>query len=176
MRAIELLQEKFSRNKPVVCVDVQPAYMEHMPGAYPYNVARFLTRQAGPILMYVNADETGMTEDNIEHEIFPFWQETFEGIGGDFYEDGLPKMEFFDKGYGYLRSWMDNAVSIRTIIRVLRYMANNRMSDSRDIDQSILEKLVGDEWKDWMADDPLSIGWVAMDQLKRYNNCYLIGG
>jgi hypothetical protein len=28
----------------------------------------------------------------------------------------------------------------------------------------------------YLVDDPLIVGWVAMDQLKRYNNCYLIGG
>jgi hypothetical protein len=28
----------------------------------------------------------------------------------------------------------------------------------------------------YLVDDPLSVGWAAIDQLKRYNNSYLIGG
>ena len=178
MRASELLDEKASRGRPIVCVDVQPVYANYTPPGYSASVAKFLADSRGPILMYVNADETGITEDNVEHDIYPFWEDLFEYNGDDFYSsDGLDKMEFFDKGYGYLRAWMDSGIDKSIIIRVIRYMANQRLSDSRDIDEATLIKLVGeDAWGDWMEDDPISIGWVAMDQLKRYNNCYLIGG
>ena len=178
MRASELLNEKASRGRPIVCVDVQPVYANYTPPGYSASVAKFLADSRGPILMYVNADDTGITEDNVEHDIYPFWEDLFEYNGDDFYSsDGLDKMEFFDKGYGYLRAWMDNNIDKSIIIRVIRYMANQRLSDSRDIDEATLTKLVGeDTWEDWMDDDPISIGWVAMDQLKRYNNCYLIGG
>ena len=178
MRASEILNEKASRGRPIVCVDVQPVYANYTPPGYSAEVAKFLADSRGPILMYVNADETGITEDNVEHDIYPFWEDLFEYNGDDFYSsDGLDKMEFFDKGYGYLRAWMDNGTDKSIIIRVIRYMANQRLSDSRQIDEETLIKLVGeDTWGDWMDDDPISIGWVAMDQLKRYNNCYLIGG
>jgi len=182
MRASELLNEKASRGRPVICIDVQPAYMDYAPRNYAQRVAKFLAEHRGPILMYVNADETGMTEDNVEHEIFPFWENEFENVGADFYEDGLDKMEFFDKGYGYLRAWMDNNIPANVIIKTIREMYKQKVSDSRELFseaedyEQAMEEFLGSNYDPLMLDDPLSVGWVAMDQLKRYNNCYLIGG
>lgn len=185
MRASELLNEKASRGRPVVCVDVQPAYMDYTPGEYTQSVGKFLAEQRGPILMYVNADETGITEDNIQNDVVPMWEEVFERNGDDFHEDGLDKMEFFDKGYGYLRSWMDIGVEPAHIIRTIREMYRQKVHDSRDLfggnEEKQLEYLqpiaesINTEAQ-YMVDDGISVGWVAVDQLKRYNNCYLIGG
>jgi len=182
MRASELLNEKASRGRPVICVDVQPAYMDYTPREYAQDVAKFLAQQNAPILMYVNADDTGITEDNIENDVIPMWQEIFEDVGYDFYEDGFDKMEFFDKGYGYLRAWMDNNIQANVIIKTIREMYRQKVSDSRELFsdaedyEQAMEEFLGSDYDPLMLDDPLSVGWVAMDQLKRYNNCYLIGG
>lgn len=176
------ITEKASRGRPIVCVDVQPAYASYTPSGYNAEVAKFLADSRGPILMYVNADETGITEDNVEHDIHPFWEELFEHNGDDFYEDGLDKMEFFDKGYGYLRSWMDNNIQANVIIKTIREMYRQKVSDSRELFseaedyEQAMEEFLGSDYDPFMLDDPLSVGWTAMDQLKRYNNCYLIGG
>jgi hypothetical protein len=39
-----------------------------------------------------------------------------------------------------------------------------------------MEQFLGGDWDEAMEDDNISVGWVAVDQLKRYNNCYLVGG
>jgi len=183
MRASELLNEKASRGRPIVCVDVQPVYANYTPPGYSAEVAKFLADSRGPILMYVNADETGITEDSVEHDIYPFWEDLFEYNGDDFYSsDGLDKMEFFDKGYGYLRAWMDNNIPANVIIKTIREMYKQKVSDSRELFSEAedyeyaMEEFLGSNYDPFMLDDPVSVGWVAMDQLKRYNNCYLIGG
>ena len=188
MRANEILNEKYSRGKPVVCVDVQPGYTPHhsVYDGYISRVAKFLSQHNGPILMYVNADETGMTQDNIQNDIFPFWAEAFEEFGIDFYEGPtFDNMEWFDKGYGYLRAWMGIGIEDKYIIGVIREMYKQKVSDSRSLfggdENKILNYLQPvaesiNTQPDTLLDDPLSVGWVAVDQLKRYNNCYLIGG
>lgn len=185
----KILDEKVSRGRPVVCVDVQPGYtggQEYQ--NYNHRVGNFLAEHRGPILMYVNADDSGLTEDNIERNIYPWWAEIFEDLGYDFYEDGLPKMEFYDKGYGYLRGWMDSGVDERIIIQTVREMYRQKVYDSRDLFDGDPDKLnefvrshTGRLYHDIpvpsvITDEPISVGWAALNQLKRYNNCYLIGG
>ncbi len=185
MRANELITEKFARGKPVVCVDVQPAYASYIDNGYTESVAKFLSETRGPIMMYVNADETGITEDNIQNDVIPFWYEAFENIGKEFDPN---RMEWFDKGYGYLRSWMDSGVDRRIIIQTVREMYKQKVYDSRDLFNEDPDKLnefvrsfTGRMYHDIpvpsiITDDSISVGWAAIDQLKRYNNCYIIGG
>ena len=185
MRAHEILNEKTSHGRPVICVDVQPIYADYTPQGYEQKVAKFLAQHRGPILMYVNADET-VTQDNVEHDIYPFWDELFESNGDDFYgPNGMDKMEWFDKGYGYFRSWMDIGIERKHIIRVIREMYKQKINDSRELFGGDENKILNylhpvatsvNTRPDTLLDDPLSVGWVAVDQLKRYNNCYLIGG
>jgi len=194
MKFDQLLDEGYSRGRPVVCVDVQPSYL---PQANPDNVdyvnkvARFLAGQRGTIMMYVNADETGMTEDNVEHDIYPFWEEAFAANGLDFYDTAFNQMEWFDKGYGYLRGWMDYHIADRIIVQVIRKMYQQKVSDSRELwggDEDVLidyvKHICGGGGRihsmcptiQPLRTEPIQVGWVAVNQLKRYNNCYLIGG
>lgn len=188
MRAYELLNEKASRGRPIVCVDVQPAYAQWLTPDYVWSVAKFLANQNAPILMYVNADQSGITEDNLESDIIPFWEEAFNEVGADFQTQGLPKMEFYDKGYGYLRGWMDEGIDKRIIIQVIRELYRQDEFSTQDMFEGDPEKLeefvrsfTGRLYRDipvpsTITDEPLTVGWAALDQLKRYNNCYLIGG
>ena len=70
MRANEFIVEKYSRGRPVVMVDIQPAYTP-VETHYEYleDVVHFLVKQRAPVLAYVNADETGLTYDNIGDDI-----------------------------------------------------------------------------------------------------------
>lgn len=194
MKFEQFLEEGYSRGRPVVCVDVQPSYLpQENPDNVDYvvKVARFLAGQRGPIMMYVNADETGMTEDNVEHDIFPFWEEAFQANGLDFYDTLFSRAEWFDKGYGYLRGWMDYHISDRIIVQVVREMYRQKVSSSEelfggDFDQlhAFIKQICGGGGRihahcpttQPLHSDPIHVGWVAVNQLKRYNNCYLIGG
>ena len=39
-----------------------------------------------------------------------------------------------------------------------------------------MQKLLGGEYEDWMGDDPLTVEWTSVSQLKRYSGAYLMGG
>ncbi len=179
------------KNTSSIVVDIQPSYEENNYGESNFgifqNAAKFLNRQKGPILMFVNADETGMTDDSISN-IKLYWQETlgFTNWGN---------VIINDKGYGYLRGWMDEKVPDAVIIKAIRLMYQQKVTDSRDLfggaweissetggsipggDYHInMEAALGGYFYDWMIHDPISVEWTSLAQLKKFNGSYIFGG
>jgi len=181
MRANEILNEKASRGRPIICVDVQPAYSGIMDGdedATMEQAIRFVNDSRAPCLMFVNAEQEGLTTDTIA-DVKMYWEDS------GFEPENWGRIEVFDKGYGYLRAWMDIGIEAKHIIRVIREMYKQNVNDSRSLfnqDEDKIEKFLEpvaqsiNTEAQYLVDDPLIVGWAAMDQLKRYNNCYLIGG
>lgn len=182
MRAIELLlTEKASRGRPIVAVDIQPAYSGMMDGnedAALEAAIRFVDNSRAPCLMFVNAEQDGLTTDTVA-DVQMYWEDS------GFDPDNWHRVEIYDKGYGYLRGWMDIGIENKHIIRTIREMYKQRVYDSRMLFNEDEEQQL--EWlrpiaesintePEYLIDDGISVGWAAMDQLKRYNNCYLIGG
>jgi len=178
MRANEILNEKASRGRPIVAVDLQPAYSGMMDGAEDevFEAAiRFVNDSRAPCLMFVNAEQEGLTSDTI-NDVKIYWEDS------GFDPRNWGRIEVYDKGYGYLRGWMDQNVSDRAIIKTIREMYVQKVNDSRELFEEAedysyaMEQFLGGDWDEAMEDDNISVGWVAVDQLKRYNNCYLVGG
>jgi hypothetical protein len=181
---------------PVICVDVQPEYNG---GPWPpanakfVQIMNFVQKQTGPVLFFVNAEDQGMSGDSIQ-QIQQFWDDTLgtegeegEDENGDYYynEPESPvdwrRFEIVDKGYGYLRSWMDHGIEPSTIIATIREMYNQKVSDTRDLEfpafnrrtttQSLIQGAIEE-----MEDDPMTVGWASVSQLKRFSGAYLVGG
>lgn len=175
MRTTDFFEPVFvteaSRNMPLIVVDVQPAYESWVVRKFPpMYLAEFMNRHNGPILMFVNAEQEGMTEDT-KNSIYYWWIDN--GMDPDVWERS--NFTYYDKGYGYMRSWMDYGKDPSTIIRTIRYMFQKKVWDSRDIDPEELEEVVGPEWNPWMEDDPLFVNWVGIDLLRRHSG-YICGG
>ncbi len=175
MRAYELFEGK---NTPCIVVDVQPAYVKIPHGYGDTNenmfkkMAQFLNKQTGPILMFVNADDQQMTEDSIP-DIKLYWEEELEF-------ENWSRVTIDDKGYGYLRAWMDGGVKDSDIIKTIRLMYQNKFTDSRqlfsdaeDYEQAMQQFIPGD-YENW--DDAISVEWTSVSQLKRFSGAYIMGG
>jgi len=193
----EILLE--GRSHPVIVVDVQPEYSGIMDGSENpvfEEIIQFVANQTGPVLMFVNAEDQGMTGDTVQ-DIQQYWDDTLNGQGlevvdddGDYYYNepeqvmDWSRVEIVDKGYGYFRSWMDRGTDPRIIIRVIREMYQQKVSDSRDLFNGELDlnydenmkKLMGNEYREFDLDDPLIVNWTSVAQLKRFNGAYLVGG
>lgn len=204
MRANEFLIE--GKNHPVIVVDVQPAYdrsNDEGRGKAPLltKIIDFVNNQTGRVLMFVNANETGTTDNSID-DIRNYWDETACGWDSederyihnnetDEYEEAecdnqieWHRFEIVDKGYGYLRAWMDSGVEESIIIKVIREMYQQRVNDSRELfggedDKNYvkqMDELVGtDAWHD-MYSDNLNVEWTSVAQLKEFNGAYIVGG
>jgi hypothetical protein len=170
----KLFTEGLSRS--IIVVDVQPAYS----GIYDGDenpifekIINFCQRSSGKILMFVNAEEDQLTTDTIE-DIKIYWEDS--GF------DDWNRVEIVDKGYGFLRGWMDNQVSDRSIIKALREMYRLRISDSREIVDSFDEVDSQEKWKETLNDpnipshDPLYVFPKSIRKLKEYQNSLLVGG
>lgn len=183
MRAQEFLVE--GRNHPVICVDVQPEYCGINDGDESpvcIDIVNFVAlRQTGPVLMFVNAEDQGQTGDTLT-SVQQYWEDTVRQLTNDYETEQLinwSRFQVVDKGYGYLRSWMDQGIGPAAIIRVIRAMYQHRISDSRefeDIDPMMLPQLVGSEWDQWMYHDPIIVNWISVAQLKRFSGAYIVGG
>lgn len=177
---------------PVICVDVQPEY------AYYGNNARicediihFVNKQTGPVLFFVNAEDQGLSGDTV-NDIRWYWEEIISGESNEENDEFVPgdgqirwsRFTIVDKGYGYLRSWMDQGVSAAGIIKTIRAMYQQKVSDSRmlfggeDSDEQAeeMQKLLGRDLEPWMLSDGISVNWISVAQLKRFSGAYLVGG
>jgi hypothetical protein len=78
---------------------------------------------------------------------------------------------------------MDTGTSEKAIIKVVREMYQQKVSDSRDLFQKTdidyedgIKSLVGDELRPTHLHDPLIVNWTSLSQLKKFSGSYIMGG
>ena len=199
MKAVEFITEGL--NHPIICVDVQPEYSGMNDGdensVFP-EIINFVNKQTGPVLMFVNAEDQGLSGDTVQ-SIKQYWDDTicpederytYNDETDEHYENpDCPRINWqrftiVDKGYGYFRAWMDQNINPATIIKVIRFMYQSKVTNSRELfggeDEEDyaenLQKLVGPEFDYWMLSDAISVNWTSIAQLRRFNGAYLVGG
>lgn len=187
-----------SKSHPVICVDVQPEYANYGNNAKKCKqIIDFVVNQTGPVLMFVNAEDTGVSGDTIA-DIKAYWETTINDEqesqiydedmddyvdNPDFIEIDWSRFEIIDKGFGYLRSWHDNGIDDATIIKAIRLMYQERVSDSRELFggedseeyESKMEELLGAEVHIGLS-DPILVNWVSVKKLRQYAGAYVVGG
>jgi hypothetical protein len=169
---------EYAKTRSVICVDVQPEYSGiHDGDENPVfeEIIRFVNNQRGPVLMFVNAEDAGMSGDTVQ-DVRAYWEDS------GFDPSNWSRVTVVDKGYGYLRTWMDSGIPPAVIIKVIREMYRQKTNDSRHLwdDDALyrenLPKLVGPSFKPWMFDDGLFTEWTSVAQLKRFAGSYIVGG
>jgi len=170
MRFKELLEAQKGK---VILVDFQPAYDTTSFGDGP----TWYTKALGKACDYINSNNATVLAfyNGLDVGI----EDTQSEVHQHYVEHGLDtnaNIEFREKGYAFLRSWMDLQIPPSTIITVLREMMRRGFNDSRDFDEDELEKLVGDEWSEYMYDDAIYIPDIAIAELKTFNNALIGGG
>ena len=192
---IQKLMTNEGLQHPVICVDVQPSYNGGGEEANPtfVKIMQFVQNQTGPVLFFVNAEQDGLTEDTMG-SIQQFWNSTLgtdgeegEDENGDYYynEGESPidwrRFKLIDKGFGYLRSWMDRGVNPRIMIATIREMYAQKVYSSEDLEFpddaecTPAQRVIKDTVKE-MNGDQMTVGWTSVAQLKRFNGAYIVGG
>jgi hypothetical protein len=175
MRIQEIITE--GRAHPVIVVDVQPEYSGMNDGdenSVFTEIINFVNQQTGPVLMFVNAEDQGLSGDTVQ-SIREYWDDS------GFDPENWRRVQIADKGYGYLRSWMDSGIEPATIIATIRELYQQRKTDSRELQfpasnrRTPQQSLIMGAMQE-MEDDPISVNWTSIAQLKRFSGAYLVGG
>jgi len=157
--------------RPLVVVDVQPAYKSYCDHIV-QPLMKYINRYRGPILMLVNAEESGVSDDH-KDDIIYYWIEN--GLN----EKKLDYLNITDKGFGFLRAWMDLTTE-ENIIKIGQFMISRNLTDNREIEErgiSTLEELLGDEYEESLEGDPLILNWLDWNLIRsQYNGSQLCGG
>lgn len=125
------------QNANFMSIDIQPEYQSGF-GFDLREYLRFLNKNIDKMnsltFFYNGADTIGM----ISEQEYQFW----------LYENGLKErtmesVRFYDKGYAFFRSCMDSGHDEEEIVNLVKYMVQNNINDSRDIDEEM--------WNGFMA-------------------------
>lgn len=127
--------------------------------------------------MFVNAEDQGLTGDTVQ-DVKSYWEDS------GFDPDNWHRVTIVDKGYGYLRSWMDQGIPARAMIKTIRTMYAQKVSDSRELfggeDSDSYEpgfkQLLGSDYDPIILDDPIYVNWISVAQLKRFEGSFMMGG
>lgn len=174
------------KNHPIIVVDVQPEYanFSRRNAAISEKIIQFVSNQTGPVLMFVNAEQEGLSGDTVSG-IVEYWNRTVDGDEpydydeeADEYVEREPTIDWnrftiVDKGFGWFRSYMDQGVPESKIIRLIRTLYLYRMNDARDLFYEEYVDIMGD---DRLIDEAFSINWASVAQLKRFSGAYIVGG
>jgi hypothetical protein len=151
-----------SKSKVITC-DVQPGYSSFIRFDI-YELMEYLNNSAKVLVFYVGQDFGFESEQDIR-----YW----------YYDHGLDEsinLTFIEKNYAFFRAWMDSGADDELIKRVVKFMHKKRINDSRDLKQIEIDKLIGDEWDDWMENDPLIVPDIDLNIVKKFNSAELVGG
>lgn len=193
MRIRDLFEAK---STAVICVDVQPEYSGINDGSenpvFP-EIINFVVNQTGPVLMFVNAEDQGLTGDTIAG-IKQYWNDTvcpeeeryvYDEEYNDYIENpscakiNWNRFTIVDKGYGYFRSWMDHGIDPGIIIKTIRMLYQQKVNDTRDLEFSEnpegIEAIVKQAVEE-MNNDPLTVNWTSVAQLRKFSGAYMVGG
>lgn len=175
---------------PVIVIDVQPEYSGMNDGnesaVFPEIIEFVALKQTGPVLMFVNAEDSGQTGDTVQG-VQLYWEDTIREITDEYEADSVidwSRFQIVDKGYGHFRTWMDSNVSPSIIIKVIRTLYANKVNDTRMLFgseddpgyEAAMQQLVGSEFQDWMLSDPIITEWTSISQLKKFSGAYIVGG
>lgn len=165
----------------VIVVDIQPMYAN----VIHFNIREFVNflvsmlKSGKNVLYYFNGPQTvgEDTQQEIIHWLMEQWWGEDNYVGDDEemeqnYRDvytALSRCQFYDKGYAYIRDYMDAGVDDGVLIQVIRYMYLNKITSSDDIPEEVKE-----QWE--LPQGNIYIAPFAIDQLKRFNGSYMVGG
>ncbi len=174
-RINELNGSNLVSGKHLVVVDIQPEYMSGFKG-FLYDFVDFLNHNyenmATLTFLYNGYDTLGMISEN---DYKWWWIEN--GVEEHIIENAI----FYDKGYAFFRYCMDSSIDEDQIINLIKYMMENNVNDSRDLDKDFWNGFIDNYGNEDIrqllefSGDAINIPDL-MDFLSDYTGIVLCGG
>lgn len=172
------LNERYELNlNNSIIVDIQPEYQNGMHFKL-YEFVDYLLKLINnnkKVLYYYNGKDTlGMSSKEeiiywlLEHYNIENFEDEYDSIYTTLYRNII----WVDKGYGFLRDFMDSGISEDVIIKVIRYMAINRIYSSGLIDEEELSKITNTD----LRSNEINLPPFRIDLLKQFSGSYIMGG
>lgn len=156
--------------KNLIIVDVQPEYAkfsEHMHKALVSYTKKY--RFDNTIIFFNDGEYFGWDDNEVT------MREHYKELG--FTQNFLNKAKFVPKDYAFFRSWMDLGVSHDQIVHVVKYMLNNDIFSTDDIENwDDVYKETNFNIEDHPEFDNINIPVWDYKILERYDNYILTGG
>ena len=161
----------------LISVDIQPEYQDYLSfdlRDYLLFLNQNIENMSSLTFLYNGADTLGMVA---EYD-YRFWL-----VENGFEEENLNYCRFYDKGYAFFRYCMDEGIDEDDIVALVRFMVQNNINDTRDIDAEMWQNFMTEtnteqsEVRDLMenADDMLNIPDL-MDYLRNYGGALVLTG
>lgn len=159
----------------LIVVDVQPEYAPWMKGIekglFEY-INTHIHELNNLTFLYNGEDTMGMVSENE----YRYWL-----VDNGLDEDIAYSVKMYDKGYAFFRNCMDRGGDDEELVNLVRFMRDNDINDSRELDQDFWEAFIeeygSENIRELMedSDDCINIPDL-MDFLSPYNNVVLVGG
>ncbi|MFA5071220.1 MAG: hypothetical protein WC511_02505 [Candidatus Pacearchaeota archaeon] len=159
-----------SKGKLIV-VDIQPEYQKNIDFSIEDFVEYLKTKNN--VLYLYNGESLGMSSET---------ELTYWLLENGLEEENLNQIEFIDKGYAFFRAWMDTGIDDSVILKTLRHMVDNDLTDSRDIPEEDWGTFLSEEEIDelnshgFIDGDPLIVPDISEEVLHRFQGAELVGG
>lgn len=173
-----ILNESKHSGKTFISVDIQPEYQSSI--SFPISrFCDFLNENEdgfGKLVFLYNGKDT---LDMISEYDYKMWL-----IENGLDENILDHSYFYDKGYAFFRYCMDSSIDETAVANFVRFMYQNDIRDSRDMDRPMWAKYLREyrrtdkkEVYELLkhSDDCVNIPDL-MDYIRRFNNIILTGG
>ena len=163
-----------TRKKNVIVVDVQPMYESFIDFEIT-DFNEFLKNQKNLLYFFNGPDTVGIdSKRKIINWLCEYCEEEWEN---DLYNKLNSNQTFwYDKGYGFFRSWMDQGASWSFIKKAIRFMMSKKVNDSRDINPDEWYEKFPNDFQDSFIDDIIYLPDIPLNILKKFNGSYLVGG
>ena len=128
----------------ILNVDIQPEYSKNI--SFMREWVRYVNGNSN-IFLY-NGESLGM----IDWGDYAAWL-----LDWGVKESVLDRSKFFDKGYAFLRNWMDSDMPVDDLKRVIKFMYQNKIYDSRDLSDEDYKFLEIDAEANYIKNDCIFI-------------------
>lgn len=188
MRANEFLTEGTGVN--LLIVDVQPEYNTWCGRILP-GVQNLIEKCRAKIVIVYNDFGGGDEMVDVQHYLGGVSEEDAYGIYNDetdeydeaeqtVLQQKLQNATYYQKEFGFLRTFMDRGVSDAVIIEIMRAMYQAKVNDSRDLPLESMSKRVQQDINQngigWEDEGIYLQDWVPVTMLKQLSPFYMVGG
>lgn len=149
----------------LISIDIQPGHLDYIN----FNITDFVKymEQFDDILYIFNGEELGYDSHASVKNFL---------VDNGANENFIDKIKFLEKEYGFFRGGMHEEIYEEDLKKVIKYMIENDINDSRDINFSEIYNIDDESTIDMLNQEPIFLPNFDINLVRKYNNSIVVGG